>query len=176
MKITRIAAVLAAALMASTAMAGNDGVAVTPTIQTASYSSGNAIGGLQQVPFFRSVYLTHSGVLDAVQLMSKSGATTPITFYIFDTQPSTSTPCTDKSAFTLAAADVPLLAVQPFTLTPAATTGTTVSSAQLVQAVSVANQDGNGGTRLLYVCMVVGGTVTPPSTSDLVFKLSGALD
>lgn len=174
MKKIRVLAALLAAFLASSAMAGNDGVATTPTIQTAAYSSGNAIGGWQTVPFFRAVYLTHSGVLDAVQLMSQSGATTPITFYIFDTLP-TATTCTDRSAFSLGAADVPKLAVQPFTLTPAPTTGTTVSTAQLVQAVSVANQD-NPGARVLYACLVVGGTVTPASTADLTFKFSGALD
>lgn len=174
MKMNRILAALAAVLTASSAMAGNDGVSVTPTIQTAAYTSGNAIGGLQTVPFFRSAYLLPSGALDDVQLMSKSGATTPITFYIFDTLP-TATPCTDRSAFSLGAADVPNLAVQPFTLTPAATTGTTVATAQLTQAMSVANQDTPKG-RVLYVCLVVGGSVTPASTTDLVFKLSGAFD
>ncbi|SIO38592.1 hypothetical protein SAMN05443247_04697 [Bradyrhizobium erythrophlei] len=175
MKITRILAALDVALMASAALAANDGVSTTPTIQTAAYSSGNAIGGLQTVPFFRSAYLSPSGVLDEVDLTSNCGSTIPITFYIFDTNP-TATTCTDKSAFSLGAADVAKLAVQPFTLTPAATTGTSVASAQLVQATSVANQDTPAKGRVLYVCLVVGGSVTPASTTDLQFKLSGAFD
>lgn len=174
MKITRILAALLAASVSSMALAANDGIAVTPVVQNAAYASGNAIGGLQTVPFFRSAYLTPSGVLDAIEVISKGGSTTAITFYIFDTLPSATT-CTDKSAFALGAADLPSLAVQPFTLTPAATTGTTVSSAQLVQATSIANQDNPRG-RVMYVCPVVGGTVTPASTSDLIFKYSGAMD
>src|SRR5579871_5219811 len=128
---TLLAALGAAWMLSTAALAGNDGVPVTPTVQNAAYSSGNAIGGMQQVPLFRNSYLTHSGLLDLVQVTSKGGSTTPITFYVFDTLP-VATTCTDKSAFTLGAADIAKLAVQPFTLTPAATTGTSASSAQLV--------------------------------------------
>lgn len=179
MKLNRLAAALLAALMSSAAMssavmAGNDGVPTTPTLQTAAYVSGNGMGGLQTVPLFRNAYLSDSGIMTGVQLYSQSGATTPITFYVFDTQP-TATPCTDKSAFSLGAADIAKLALQPFTLTPAATTGTTVSSAQLVQTMSIGNQDSTKA-RVVYVCLVAGGSVTPASTTDLTFKMSVAPD
>jgi hypothetical protein len=82
MKITRSLAALFAVCMSSAALAGNDGIAVTPVVQNAAYASGNAIGGLQTVPFFRSAYLTPSGVLDAVEVISNGGSTTAITFYI----------------------------------------------------------------------------------------------
>lgn len=175
----RVIAALAA-LFAFPAYALNDGVSVTPLVQNAAYSSGNAIGGLQTVPFFRTSNLKPSGVLDGVMVTSVGGSTTAITFYIFDSSPSATT-CTDKSAFSLGTADIAKLAVQPFTLTPAATTGTSASSAQLVQATSLANHDVGtaavpGPFPNLYVCAVVGGTVTPASTTDLVFKYFGSFD
>lgn len=175
MKIGRkILAASLAAWMLSSAFAANDGVSVTPTIQTAAYASGNAIGGLQKVPLFRNASVVTTGFLDLVQVSSKSGATTAITIYIYDTLPAATT-CTDKSAFSEGAADVSKRAVQPFTLTPAATPGSSVASAQLVQVASVANQD-SPTTNFIYVCPVVGGSVTPASVSDLVFKYSVALD
>ena len=152
----------------------NAGVAFTPTVQNAAYSSGNAMGGLQTVSFFRST-TQPSGIFDNFSIASKGGATVAMTIYIFDTNPTAST-CTDKSAFALNSADASKLAMTPFVLTPAVIgAGTTETFAQLTQSVSVKNQDGTA-TANLYVCIVAGGSVTPATTSDLVAKISGALD
>ena len=98
-----------------------------------------------------------------------------LTIYIFDTNPVSST-CTDKSAFSLGAADVSKLAMAPFILTPAVVgSGTTATVAQQTQAISMQNRD-NPFTGNLYVCIVANGAVTPASTTDLVGKISGVLD
>lgn len=172
-----LAALTVASWMSTAVMAADDGVVFKPTVQNAAYASGNAIGGLQTVPLLKNVTTTvtrRSGILDAVWLSFVGGATTPVTFYIFDKLP-TATTCTDKSAFALGTADIDKLAVAPFALTPAAPTGTTVSMAQLVQATSISNHD-DVVTQNVYVCLVVGGSVTPPTTADLIVKMSIALN
>lgn len=153
----------------------NISVSSTPTVQNASYSSGNAIGGLQTIAFFRTT-AQPSGILNNVLISSQGGSTTAITLYIFNANPSAST-CTDKSAFALNSADVSkLIATTPPILTPAVVgVGTTVTMASQQLPISVKNTDGTA-TVNLYVCAVVGGTVTPASTSDLVFKFAGVQD
>jgi hypothetical protein len=149
-------------------------VPVTPTIQNASYVSGNAVGALQTVAVFRTV-AQPSGILNNVALAWKGTETTPLTFFVFDTNPTGST-CTDKSAFSLAAVDIPKLALPPFTLTAAApsvgTTTTSVNSS--FTPLSIKNQDGTASVNL-YVCTVSGGTFTP-AIGDLNYKISVAQD
>jgi hypothetical protein len=149
-------------------------VSVTPNVQNASYSSGNAIGGLQTITPFRSVQPT--GILNNISVLSNGGSTTPITLYIFKANPS-ATICTDKSAFVLAAADQnKLINAVPPVLTPAVVgAGTTATTASQQSPISIRNQDAPATTKL-YICPVVGGTVTPASTSDLVFGYSGIRD
>lgn len=145
----------------------------TPTVQNASYASGNAIGGLQTIAFFRSS-TQPSGILNNESIWSKGGSTTAITEYIFNANPTSST-CTDKSAFSLNSADVSkLITIIPPVLTPAVVgAGTTDTTASQQTPVSIKNGD---STLNLYVCAVVGGTVTPASTTDLVFNFAGIQD
>lgn len=150
-------------------------VSVTPVIQNAAYSSGNAIGGLQTISVFRNSY-NPEGILNNISVWSKGGSTTAITFYIFHSNPVNST-CTDKSAFSLNANDVSKLITSiPPVLTPAVVgVGTTATVASQQLPISVKNQD-SPSTINLYVCAVVGGTVTPASVSDLIFNYSGIQD
>jgi hypothetical protein len=175
-KILAACGLLLSAIIAPAAaqVIGYDGsVSFTPAVQNAAYSSGNSLGGLQTVQLLRPPQ--YSGIFTSFQVTSRGGATTAMTIYIFDANPSAST-CTDKSAFSLAAADVSKLAMQPFVLTPAVVgAGTTATTAQQIQAVSIINQDTTRSPNL-YVCIVAGGAVTPASTSDLIAKISGALD
>jgi hypothetical protein len=145
-------------------------VYVAPTIQNAAYASGNAVGALQSVSVFRTTNQP-SGVLNALLLAWKGTETTPLTFFVFDTNPTGST-CTDKTAFSLATADIPKLALAPFTLTAAApAVGTTSTYAQSsFSPVSVKNQD-SGATQNLYICAVSGGSFTP-AVGDLTYKVS----
>lgn len=168
------AAMLVGLAPATAQVVGYDGsVSFTPVVQNAAYSAGNSLGGLQTVQLLRPPQ--YSGVFTNFQVASKGGAVVAMTVYIFDANPS-STTCTDKTAFSLAAADVSKLVMAPFVLTPAVVgSGTTVTTAQLTQAVSMINQDTTRSPNL-YVCLVANGSVTPATTSDLVAKISGVLD
>lgn len=145
-------------------------VNVAPTIQAAAYASGNAVGALQSVAVFRTT-AQPSGIINGLTLAWKGAETTALTFYVFDTNPTGST-CTDKSAFSLAAADIPKLILPPFTMTAAApSVGTTSTSAMSTfSALSVNNKDGAATTNL-YVCSVSGGTFTP-AVGDLTYKIA----
>lgn len=145
-------------------------VSNTPTVQNAAYSASNAIGGWQQIAAFRGT-AQPSGIIDYVAVVSKGGSTTALTIYGFTkSSANLSSTCTDKSAFSLAAADLSaLIPGFPITLTPAATQGTTITSASQSIVTSVKNSDGTVSTNLTF-CAVVGGSVTPASTSDLVFN------
>jgi hypothetical protein len=165
-------------LLPSAAMAfpfGNDtSVSFVPTVQNAAYANGNAMGGLQSVSVFQNAS-NPTGIFTGFSIYSQGGSTTAMTIYIFNANPSAST-CTDKSAFVLNSADVSKLAMNPFVLTPGVVgSGTTVTSAQLLQTLSLSNRDATPGTKL-YVCIVANGAVTPASTTDLVVTLFGALD
>lgn len=142
----------------------------TPTVQNAAYSASNAIGGWQQLTFFRNT-TQPSGILDYVQVASKGGSTVALTVYGFTkSSANLSSTCTDKSAFSLAAADLSaLIPGFPVTLTPATTQGTTITSASQSVITSVKNSDSTPSTNLTF-CVVVGGSVTPATTSDLVFN------
>jgi hypothetical protein len=145
-----------------------------PTVQNAAYSAGNALGNLQTVPVFARG-AGNSGIFNSFQIVAKDGATTAMTVYIFETIPAANT-CVDKTALSLAVADVTKLAMAPFVLTPAVVgSGTTISFAQLNQVSSVQNAD-SPPTANLYVCLVANGTVTPGSTTNLVESMAVALD
>lgn len=144
----------------------------TPTVQNAAYSASNAIGGFQQIAVFRSS-AQPSGIIDYISVASKGGSTTALTIYAFNkSSANLSSTCTDKSAFSLNSADLSaLIPGFPVTLTPATTQGTTVTSASQSVVVSAKNADGTPSTNIT-LCAVVGGSVTPASTSDLVFNLA----
>lgn len=147
-------------------------VSNTPTVQNAAYSASNAIGGWQQISVFRNT-TQPSGIIDYVSVASKGGSTTALTIYAFNKSSAnlTST-CTDKSAFALTAADLSaLIPGFPVTLTPATTQGATITSASQSIVVSTKNADGTPSTNIT-LCAVVGGSVTPASTTDLVFNVA----
>jgi len=145
---------------------------VVPTIQAAAYASGNAIGGLQTVSFFRTT-AQPTGLLNQAAIEWAGGETVAVTEYVFDWNPTSST-CTDKTAFSLAAADAKHLVTSPFTLTGSAPTGATQTFAGTSLNVSAKNLDGTA-TQNLYVCLVSGGAFTP-AVGDLSLTLSGVLD
>jgi hypothetical protein len=161
---------------------GREGViAFIPVVQNAAYASGQSLGGLQTISIFQNPQLSFalpnqvSGIFDNFSISSNGGSTTAMTIYIFDVNP-TGTTCTDKSAFSLATADISKLAMAPFVLTPAIIgTGTTVTIAQLTQVVSIKNRDAATSNNI-YICIVANGSVTPATTSDLVAKISVSLD
>ena len=141
-------------------LATGKNVADTPTIQNASYVSGNCMGGFQTV-----VLGSSASVLSGIGLSSQGGLATAKQIYVFDANPSGST-CTDKSTFTIATADLSKL-VTTFQITPAAPTGTTKTngvSSNLGLGIP------SGGTN--YIAIVETTTETPASASDLVLNVS----
>lgn len=149
----------ALAVTATIATTGAD-VAVTPTIQNASYVSGNCMGGFQTVALG-----TTTSVLSQVSLASQGGLATAKQVYIFSANPSAST-CTDKSTFTIATADLSKV-IYTGSITPAAPTGTTKSWASLS---GLALGIPSGGT--VYAAIVETATETPASTTDIVLTFS----
>lgn len=152
----------------------DNSMSVTPVIQNGSYSAGNALGGLQTIPMFRSAKIP-SGIWNGLWAAWKGGNTVGITFYVFDKMPSTGTICTDKTALTFAAADVDKLAFLPINIAGmAALAGSTFAIGESIQARSIRNKD-TVLTNNVYICAVANATVTPSSTADLVFKISGVI-
>lgn len=136
----------------------DDRLSATPTIQNAAYASGNNIGGLVSLTLPR----TASGILNAVAVKFVGGATTAITAYFFDANPTGST-FTDKSTFTLATADLDKLILPPQVLTPAVQgIGSTITFAEAANLARMFKS-----TATIYCAFVSGGTFTPASTTDL---------
>lgn len=158
--------------------AGNVGgfhtsVATTPTVQNAAYATGNAIGGLQTIAVWRSTS-TSSGKIDNISIASKGGSTQGWTVYLWNTTPSGST-CTDKTAFSLAAADVSkMVAAAPIVMTPQVVgAGSTVTFASVEPAITASNA---AVSTNVFMCVVVNGAVTPASTTDLVITVAASQD
>jgi hypothetical protein len=145
---------------------------VVPTIQAAAYASGNVIGGKQTVSVFRNT-TQPSATLSQFLLGWAGTETVAVAVYLFSRNPTNST-ITDKAAFVLAAADAQYLACAPFTLTAAASAGSTQTFAAQSLSLSVKNLD-SSVTQNLYAVLVVGGAVTP-AVGDLFFSISGVLD
>lgn len=139
------------------------------TVQNAAYASGNCLDSFKAVVMAR--YTGYHGIINRFVIASKGGGTTALTVYIFGSNPTGST-CTDKSTFTVAAADISKLICAPFVVTPAVAIGGTISYAEntSMQCHFVATNTS------VYVGVVSGGTWTPASTSDLIFNLEGIAD
>lgn len=132
-------------------------ISVIPTVQNAQYVSGNDIGGLVSFTLPRTV----SGIFNSILIKFVGGATTTITAYIFDSNPTGST-FTDKGTFTVATADLDKMICAPIALTPAALTGSSVTFAENANMARMFNT-----TATIYIGFVVGGTFTPASVADL---------
>jgi hypothetical protein len=172
------AALLAVLLLSSGAKATNtggydNGISFTPTLTVVTYTVGQSMGGLQTVRVFRTTTVT-SWIFDAFQITSKGGNTGAMTIYTYDTKPVGT--CTDTSSFVENAADIAKRFMAPFVITPAVVgSGTTSTTAQLLQVVSGQNHD-SPQTQNLYICIVANGSIAVGTTSDLVGKISGAQD
>lgn len=151
----------------------NENLTFTPTVQSAAYSAGNVMGGLQTVACFTAASIP-SGIFDNFMIASKGGNTGAMTIYIFDTNPTAST-FTDKSAISLNAADVGKLAFAPFILTPAVPQGATAAVAEYGVIRSLQNGD-KPTTQNLYIAIVANATITPGTTTDIVCNIAVSRD
>lgn len=157
-----------AALPAGTNVIGtvggtDDRLSATPTVQNAAYASGNNIGGLVTLALPR----TASGILNAISIKFVGGATTAITAYFFDANPTGST-FTDKSTFTLATADLDKLILSPIVLAPAVQgIGSAITFAEATNLARMFKSTAN-----IYCAFVSGGTFTPATTTDMHISAS----
>lgn len=130
----------------------------TPGVQAAQYVSGNDIGGLVAFTLDR----TASGLLQSVGLQFVGGAATAINATCFDANPTAST-FTDKSTFTIAAADeAKRINKSLFSLTPVAQTGDSVTAASVDNYAQPFNS-----TPTIWCAFVSTGTFTPASITDM---------
>ncbi len=143
---------------------------VTPVIQASSYAQNAAIGGLSTVAALRLPSYP-SGILDGFWAAWKGGNTVGVTFYVFDKLP-TGSSCTDQVVFSMGASDIDKLALAPFSITPVAPQGSTFAIGEWTGTRSIRNNDSTASKKL-YVCPVANAAVTPASTADFVFKITG---
>ena len=148
----------------------------TPTVQNASYVSGNCIGGFNAVTVARA----NGGglILDTLAVRSLGGSLPTVTVYLFDANPTAST-CTDRSTFTINSADLDKIpAGGIFALPLAVPTGAVPSSAaQTNMALSlIAGGSSASGVQTIYYALVSGSTFTPATTSDIHVSMNGIQD
>lgn len=143
-------------------------VAQTVTASSA-YASGNAIGGLMTVANAARVSGSAgtpgtSGILQSVIINSKSAQTTQVDIFLFSANPSGST-CTDKTAFSLAAADFDK--VLGVVSVPATTGWYAAGTPSVGQAQNLALPYALASATSVYACAVTRATPTFASTTDI---------
>lgn len=146
---------------------GNFLVPVTPTVQAVQYSASMCMGGLLTLP------LGVSGIVTKILLASAGGDTVAKVIYLFWQNPVNSI-FVDKTAITLATADLPKLLCSPYTITPSVPQGATASvgeAANLTENYGFGLAGGN-----LYAAIVATANDTPGSTTDLVLSFGGIRD
>lgn len=144
----------------------------TPTVTASSaYAAGNAVGGL--VTFTGATRVSDtagkggtSGSVQSLIVSSKSSQGALSDVVIFNANPTGST-CTDKTAFSLAAADIGKV-VGVVHMSDWVSMGT----ASMGQAQNQAMPYVLSSSTTLYACFVTRGTPTFTSTSDLAFALN----
>ena len=149
-----------------------------PTISTSAYTANYAIGGLQKIPMARTT-VRPSLILNGIGVFSKGGITASMAVYAFTAAANSgalNSTCTDHAAFVLSSLDAPyLIPGFPITLTPAATAGTTQTTAGTNVNITVQNSD-SPVTQNIYFCWVTTGTPTPATSTDLYFTYTGLQD
>lgn len=149
-------------------------VTSTPTVQNASYVSGNSVGGLNAVTL--ASFNGGSGFIQDVMVASKGGSVPILTVYLFGANPTGST-FTDKGTFSIAAADVAKLIAAPFALGLAAPTGTTVTFGQQLNMglPFIAGGSSASGVETIYYALCSGSTFTPATTTDIVVFIGASV-
>lgn len=142
-------------------------VAVTPTITAGAYSTGDAVGGLLT---FTDILegLGKSGLIHTVSIVDKAAQLAQLELVLFD---QSFTAAADNAAFDPSDADlancigvVPIYATDYFNFTDNAIA--VVRNVGLVVDLQQSSTDHN-----LYGQLVVRGTPTYASTSDIIVKL-----
>ncbi len=141
-------------------------ISVTPVVQAAAYATGDVIGGKMTIT---NALLSAggSGILQSVQVCSKSDLTVDLDLIIFSADPATTT-FTENGAVAIDVVDVSkVLAVIP--ITTRKDLGTPVVAYANNLAIPVQGDAANL-TRHLYASLVARGAYTPASTSDVTVR------
>lgn len=141
-----------------------DVVANTPAVQASAYADGDVIGGKQTLTIFRGA--NRSAMLRSILVASKSDLTVNVDVILFSSDPSGST-FTENGALSVAAADAAKV-IGIFTVSTRVDLGTPVVALLQNQATPLI---GDGTTRTIWAVMVVRGSYTPGSTSDVTLRL-----
>lgn len=139
--------------------------AVQTVTASSAYTSGNAVGGLMTLPSATASNgngsTSPSATLQSVLMYTKSAQAVSTDVFLFSANPSAST-CTDKTAFSLAAADFDkVVGVAHINDWTSGGTPSIGQSQNLALPVVLAS-----GTAM-YACAVTRGTPTYTSTSDV---------
>ena len=142
---------------------------LTPTVtgDTAAYATGDNVGGLLTM---QDVTLSEagSGVIRFVQIMSKSLQTATFDVIFFNASPAAST-FTNNAAQDIADADLPYVIGVMQCATVVALSGASIHQSGSVNGNGIPFRLASG--RVLYAAIVVRGTPTLGSTSDLSISI-----
>ncbi len=141
-------------------------ISVTPAVQAAAYATGDVIGGKMTLTN-ALLSVGGSGILQSVQVCSKSDLTVDLDLIIFSADPSTTT-FTENGAVAIDVADVSKV-LGRISLATRVDLGTPVVAYANNLALPVIGDAANL-TRNLYACLVARGAYTPASTSDVTVR------
>jgi hypothetical protein len=139
-------------------------ISVTPTINTAAYTAGDAVGGLQTLSG-AGRFGVHTGVIHSVVVTDLSDQSADLDIIIFSSNPSGTT-VTNNSALDIADADLSKVVCVIQVTSHASFADNGVSFAHGTNCV-FESADG-----VLYAAVVARDTPTYAAASDLTFRYS----
>jgi len=135
--------------------------AAPPTVSASAYAAGQVIGTKFTLPNAARV-AAGAGLIQAATLLSKTATTAAIDIIIFSADPTAST-LTDKTAPTIAAADIDKI-VGVIHLTDWSALGTAALAQNLAVGLPFRLPAGTS----LYAVLIARAAITPGSTTDLL--------
>jgi hypothetical protein len=135
--------------------------AAAPTVSSSAYAAGQVIGTKFTLPNAARV-AAGAGLIQAATLLSKTTTTAAIDIVIFSADPTAST-LTDKTAPTIAAADIDKI-VGVIHLTDWSALGTAALAQNLAVGLPFRLPAGTS----LYAVLIARAAITPGSTADLL--------
>ena len=147
---------------------------VIPTVQNASYTAGQSLGGLQTISIGSTASL--SGILTGISVESNGGSLTGIVAYVWSKNPA-STTCTDNTNFVVSQTDNKALVNNaPTLIIPAIIVSGQDTHTYAASTNLVGNFVNGSANTDLYVCLLTNATVTPATTTDIRLNIQGTKD
>lgn len=142
-------------------------VADTPPVTTGNYASGNCMGGWRQITI--ALFPGQTGFMTNFRVVSVAGQGATVVAYFMDSSPVGSV-CSDKTQFTLVAADIDKQISQPQTITLVSPTGSTPSqgSADFTPPRPfVSGGSFSSGVKTIWYALVATGSWNVTSATDV---------